>query len=386
MFTILHYLTDWKQMLQAFKDQVDRIPTLDGWRGIAILLVLARHGGQYGQFKNQMWTNLGSFGVDIFFVLSGYIITTRFIEEREKYSTISLSGFYLRRAFRILPLVAAYLTALCVVSRFVNLVDFRPSELVGSLFFFRNYQFAAHPGGIYTTHFWSLSIEEHFYLLWPALLLWAGNRRALWLAIAGASASSLWRAYECSGVVHIFPSARPGLHALQTDARIDGLLLGSALALLLVRASVREFIVRNFQKETPVLMLPLLFLALIWAGDYPSFMLYALVAVMLSYSLIVHEGPTYWCLKLPILRWIGTISYSLYIWQQIFLLHPNGNVLPLGRLSLFPVNLACVVAVASCSFYFIERPAIALGKRMLRQPRIRSSPLAEGALMTTVKY
>ena len=118
-----------------------RIPTLDGWRGIAILLVLCEHAGQYGRFKNQMWTNLGSSGVDIFFVLSGFIITTRLIQERANHASIDLRAFYLRRAFRILPLVVIYLLALCLISRFADLADFHWQEVVGSLFFFRNYQF-----------------------------------------------------------------------------------------------------------------------------------------------------------------------------------------------------------------------------------------------------
>jgi peptidoglycan/LPS O-acetylase OafA/YrhL len=162
--------------LQAFEDQVmNRTATLDGWRGIAILLVLTEHAGQHRQFKGKMWARLGVLGVDIFFVLSGYIITARLIEERRKFSTISLSSFYVRRAFRILPLVAVYLATLFLLSRFIDLIDFHPAELAGSVFF-RNYQIAALPRGIYTVHFWSLSIEEHFYLFWPALLVWGGNK------------------------------------------------------------------------------------------------------------------------------------------------------------------------------------------------------------------
>jgi len=364
---------------------MNRIPTLDGWRGIAILLVLAEHAGQHGQFKDQMWARLGFLGVDIFFVLSGYIITARLIDEQRKLSTISLSSFYLRRAFRILPLVAVYLATLFLLSRFIDLIDFRPAELAGSLFFFRNYQFAARPWGLYTTHFWSLSIEEHFYLLWPTLLLWFGNRRALWLAITGASASAFWRIYECRQHGYIFSSATPALHALQTDARLDGLLLGSALAILLTRAPIRDFIIHNFQKETPLLLAPLLFLSLVWAHGYPSFTLYILIAIAVAYTLVVEKGPTYRYLNARPLVWVGKISYSLYVWQQLFLLYPGGNILPLGRLSQFPVNLACVFAVASCSFYFMERPAIALGKRMLRQPCVRYFPLADGGLLTTVK-
>src|SRR5664279_2128555 len=124
-----------------------RISTLDGWRGVAILLVLADHATQHSRFTGKMWASLGSFGVDIFFVLSGYIITARLIEERAEYSTITLSSFYKRRAFRILPLVVTYLFTLSVLSLFVDLVDFHWSEVAASLFFFRNYQIAANIRG-----------------------------------------------------------------------------------------------------------------------------------------------------------------------------------------------------------------------------------------------
>jgi peptidoglycan/LPS O-acetylase OafA/YrhL len=342
-----------------------RIPTLDGWRGIAILLVLCEHAGQYGRFKNQMWTNLGSSGVDIFFVLSGFIITTRLIQERANHASIDLRAFYLRRAFRILPLVVIYLLALCLISRFADLADFHWQEVVGSLFFFRNYQFTANPHGLYTTHFWSLSIEEHFYLGWPALLLWLGNRRALRFAIIGAAASALWRFYQCGQYAqfHIFPSARPALHALQTDARLDGLLLGSALALLLTNTRVQAFILTNFQRESPIILLPAIVLNLLLVGGHPSLTLYLLVGVTLAYTLVVKEGFMFRWLNLPPLVWVGEISYSLYIWQQLFLLHPPGH-LPLGRLSVFPLHIACAFAAAACSFYFMERPMIKLGKRL----------------------
>ena len=340
-----------------------RISTLDGWRGVAILLALLEHAGQYGRFKDRTWTSLGSFGVDIFFVLSGYIITARLIRERALHAHIDLRGFYLRRAFRILPLVVVYLSALCLISRFTYL-GLHWQELAGSLFFFRNYQVAANPRDLYTVHFWSLSIEEQFYLLWPTLFMWLRNRRALWLAIIGASSSALWRFYECShSGVHLLPTATPAAHAVQTDARLDGLLLGAVLALLLSSTRVRAFILTNFQTEMPVLLLPAIFINLLIANDIFSFTLYLLIVVALAYTLIVNEGPVYWCLNLRPLVWIGEISYSLYIWQQIFLLRPLGHF-PLGRLSVFPFNLAFAMIVATCSFYFIERPAIELGKRL----------------------
>lgn len=349
---------------------MNRIPTLDGWRGVAILMVLADHIGQNSRFKDQMWAHLGSFGVDIFFVLSGYLITARLLDERRKSLTIGLHQFYLRRAFRILPLVVAYLLTLGLLSLFVNLVDFRPAEIAGSLFFLRNYQFAADPQGMYTAHFWSLSIEEHFYLVWPALVLWLGNRRALWLALAGAAGCATWRLYGFthphSASARWFPAGFTNVAIIRTDIRIDGLLLGCALAILLIRPSIRAFIFHNFPKETPLVAAFLIFLNLERTNAMPTLTTYLLLAVMLGSMLVVQEGLAYQWLNARILVWIGTISYSMYVWQQLFLLHPD-NSTPLGTLGVFPYNLACTFAAASCSFYFLERPAIAFGRQFVRR-------------------
>lgn len=307
-------------------------------------------------------------------MLSGYIITARLISEREKSSTISLRNFYLRRAFRILPLVTAYLITLCLLSLFANLVDFRASEIVSSAFFFRNYQFAANPIGTYTKHFWSLSIEEHFYLLWPALLLWFGNRRALRMSVAGAITSAIWRIYECSHAGSgIFSSARPDLHAIQTDARLDGLLLGCALALVLAEPRIRSFIARNL-KDAPLLVIFLIFMSLLVSRGFPSFITNVLVTIMLAHTLVFAEGVPYRWLNSRLLVWIGTVSYSVYVWQQLFLFHPS------GWLSIFPLNIFCVFFVASCSYYLLERPAIAFGKRRYATKVTDPPPLADGAV------
>ena len=356
-----------------------RIRTLDGWRGIAILMVIAYHSAYGSRFAGQLWANLGCLGVDIFFVVSGYIITLRFLEEREKTCSIDLRGFYARRAFRILPLVCTYLLTLSVLSLWVNLVDFHPSEILGSLFFFRNYQLAANPQGFYTTHFWSLSIEEHFYLLWPALLFLLGNRRAVWFAAIGATLCGIWRFFDCthpdSWIGRMLPGSDPWLRQIRTDARFDGLLFGCAVAILLTRPPVRSFIFRNFPKETPLLAAMLLALNIQRTDAWPTLSSYLLVALMLASTLVVEEGLAHKWLNSRLLTWVGTISYSAYIWQELFLTRPVPYS-PFGSLGFFPLNLICVFIVSALSFYFIERPCIALGKRFLSRRRARIAATA----------
>jgi peptidoglycan/LPS O-acetylase OafA/YrhL len=348
---------------------MNRIRTLDGWRGIAILLVMVDHLARNTTLEHQSWAQLGFFGVDIFFVLSGYIITARLLEERESSSTISLARFYQRRAFRILPPVVVYLALLCALSIFRD-CDLSPSQVAGSLFFFRNYQIAGNVAGISTAHFWSLSIEEHFYLFWPLLLLRSGNRRALWIALMGALACGLWRIYDCAhpyGTIgRLLPGSDPGLRILRTDLRLDGLLIGCALAILMSRAGVRSFILKNFPKETPLVCGALIFFEMRWHLGMPTLTKYILVAVSLASTLVVEEGLAYKWLNARLLVWIGTLSYSIYVWQQIFLF--NIAILhPLGILNFFPYSLLGALVVACCSYYFLEQPMQRLGKRLIQE-------------------
>jgi peptidoglycan/LPS O-acetylase OafA/YrhL len=351
-----------------------RIPTLDGWRGVAILLVLVGHAAQYGRFKDQVWVSLGTFGVYIFFVVSGYIITSRLVQERAECSTIRLGRFYANRVFRILPVVVVYLVTLCLLSRFFRPGDFHFSEVMGSLFFFRNYQYAAHPQGVYTAHFWSLSIEEHFYLLWPALLFWAGNRRALWLALLASFGCGVWRIYDHIHPVSFLPGSTTALRSIRTDNMIDGLLLGSALGIIFAIPAARLFVHRNFTRGTPLILGVLLLFNLTRTHSLPDFSTFFLITLLLAATLAGEEGLTHRFLNSKPLLWVGTLSYSIYVWQQLFLFHPS-NVFPLGRFNVFPLDLICVFVAASCCFYFIERPAIALGRKHRRTAVADQTPL-----------
>lgn len=346
---------------------MNRIRSLDGWRGIAILLVITDHVSR-PKYVGHIWASLGNLGVDIFFVLSGYIITARLIEEREKTSTINLSSFYIRRAFRILPLVCLYLGALYAISLFVDM-DLRPSQLAASLFFFRNYQRAANPDGIFTSHFWSLSIEEHFYLLWPLLLLKLKNKRAAWVGGVAACLCAAWRAYDVAHpdgpIGRFLPGATAPVRDFRTDVRLDGLFLGCLLAILLTYPTVRAFLFRNCPKEMPLVLALFLLLNEQRTDGLPALGNYLLIVGMVTSTLIVHEGLAFKLLNSRFLVTVGVISYSLYVWQQLFLVHPF-YADPMGPLGRFPLNLLCAFAVAACSYYFIEKPINGMGHRLAK--------------------
>ena len=353
-----------------------RIRTVDGWRGVAILMVLTDHVVQASQARTPLIFHLGTLGVDIFFVISGYVITLSLLREEERSGGISLRDFYWRRVFRILPVATLYLLVLFASSRFVYALRPVHHEILSSLFFWRNYWQVWHQGlGLYTSHYWSLSVEEHFYLLWPALLWWSGRRRAVPVAIAGVLGVAFWR------YLHYLRGAEP-IMVIRTDLRLDGLLLGCLLALLLSREPVREFVLRNFPKETPILCgFPLL----LWfrhMGTQPSLLTYVLIACALTSTLVVEEGLVHRWLNSRVLVWVGTISYSLYIWQQLFTRHPEPGESPIGWAGRLPVSVVLTIAVAAASYYWYERPIQRWAKRLAAR-RGTAEDIPEAAVRTT---
>ena len=125
--------------------------------------------------------------------LSGFLITRRLMEEWRAAGRIDGESFYARRAFRILPPMLVYLAVVSLLGLGLHWIPMDLGQLAASLFFYRNYLTAPVTQAWYTGHFWSLAVEEHFYLIWPVLLWMAGLRRARWLAPALALAVAVWR-------------------------------------------------------------------------------------------------------------------------------------------------------------------------------------------------
>jgi peptidoglycan/LPS O-acetylase OafA/YrhL len=167
----------------------------------------------------------------------------------------------------------------------------------------------------------------------------------------------------------MLPGASPVFRSSRTDARFDGLLLGCTVAILLLRPSIRNFIFRNVPKETPLFLAILLIFNLQRTHYFPSLSTYILISLMLASTLVVEKGLAHKFLNSRPLVWIGTISYSLYVWQELFLFRPAPSIFPLGRACAVPLNLLCVFAVSTLSFYFIEQPCIALSRRLLTRER-----------------
>jgi peptidoglycan/LPS O-acetylase OafA/YrhL len=351
---------------------VDRhyIPTLDGWRAVAIVAVLCCHAG----WPTAVLAPYGAMGVSVFFALSGFLITRRLMVERR----IDLRGFYRRRAFRILPPIMVYLAVLAVLGLGWRVIPMDGGQLLASLLFSRNYWTAT---GWYTGHFWSLAVEEHFYLIWPVLLSIAGFRRARWIAPGLALTVAGWRFTDLHyGWIARFDPALRGSLA-RTDYRLDTLLFGCVVALIWDDARVQALLRRVGGSGLALVAAAIAVCCQVWT---PPGYLTLVAALMTLLPAATVAKPASWLgrfLELPQLVWVGRMSYSLYIWQQLFL--PPRAV---GIWQRAPWNLAGIFACAAFSYYVVERPAIAFGRRLVGVRRAGvgrvklTEPLANDAL------
>jgi peptidoglycan/LPS O-acetylase OafA/YrhL len=338
------------------------LPTLDGWRALAVLAVILYHDSLYvvGPFSTRWFQNYGLNGVDVFFGISGLLICSRLLEEEQMRGSIGLKEFYIRRTFRILPPAYLYLLVL-VVLRLLAIIPLMPKELFAAVFFYRNYsRFSVTPGHIdwYTSHFWSLAVEEHFYLLLPSVFYFAPKRWRIPILTATTSVICAWRLYR--------QQTRPWEFLMQhTDTRLDALLIPAIFAILLARPKVRE----RLKSLAPYWPLPavVLFCLLTWTHldrlTPPAQSI--LIPLVLLGTVLRPSGWFAAILELSPIRWVGKISYSLYLWQNLFF---DGHFLPwfkpLGFLQTFPMRWFALFACATTSYYLLERPMMKLGHRL----------------------
>jgi peptidoglycan/LPS O-acetylase OafA/YrhL len=330
--------------------QGNRIPTLDGWRGIAILMVLADHMvfAAFGHYP-RAWMRTGMHGVTIFFVLSGFLITSNLLAE-----PIRLKQFYIRRVFRLMPIAWTFLAVLALL----NLIGIHwtsVAEMCGCLFFYRNFQGAIGVAG----HFWSLSIEEQFYLVWPSLLLLFGVRRCRWIAVLGAIAVAIYRFVFWSHY-------RYGLLSTHTEVRADALLVGCLLALVL--PEYRDPITR-WSRSLAIPAAALLVFAIFRFHDLQPLWETVSVAALLAFTALHPATPVSRMLAWKPLVWMGGISYTIYVWQEPFTLFHGANTLFAFGVLLPPLVLA--------SHYWIERPMRQWGRRISGTVSAPALPMLE---------
>lgn len=355
------------------------LPSLDGWRAVAISLVLVEHLSlslnplleAVGINRlNGPIPNLGQIGVQIFFGLSGFLITTKLINEFVKHQKISLKAFYIRRTFRIIP-PAVIFSAAVYVSSIVGQISVPFYNIFSALLFMANY--TGSTASWYVGHFWSLAVEEHYYLIWPiTFALISRPKLALKVLFFTGLSIALWRSIDYR--LHLTGSS-PAVFWGRTDIQADTIIYGSMAAVIIAaygKTASAKFFDRRWLFVATIAMVSVASLPHL---DWKVWMVLLSVrnigiAAMISISVLGGMRGGYRFLQTAPLRYIGSISYSLYLWQQLFLVEREPATGWLSYLQLFPINIFLAFACAIASKRFVEEPAIALGKRVLQ----RASP------------
>jgi peptidoglycan/LPS O-acetylase OafA/YrhL len=338
-------------------------PALDGLRGVAVLLVVATHVGAFlVPASAPAWLRFpaAGLGVDLFFVLSGFLITSLLLEEHRDGGRIRVGGFYLRRARRLLPAAFTTLGAWCL---FRLLVDHVPARELGrTVLVVLTYATDYYKGGhrdvtLGLGHFWTLAVEEKFYLVWPLVLILLLRRRAPlhWLAL-GAVATSVVVAAHRAWALHAGPVTDA---TMRTDLRCDGLLLGVALALAWKAGIVRPVTLGRYGVPALVAFVALALVAPARVVSTPAvgvLIVSAVVLVAVVVAGVLDDGAAVArLLSGRRLQHVGRISYSLYLWHvpAIVLVWEHIAASPAARIVL-AVGLS--FALAETSYRFVEQP------------------------------
>jgi len=350
----------------AQRHRESRIPSLDGLRAASIAFVVIGHG--LNEFQKErhipglgILVSYGQLGVRIFFCISGFLITSLLMTERRASGRIDFGAFYLRRVFRILPAYWAFLFAVAASGRF----PCTAIDLGRALAFVTDYL----PVSWCYGHTWSLSVEEQFYLFWPLTLFLVGERVALVLAVLLAVSAPVFRLLAPTDAIS-------GLHY-----QIDGLMIGVLLALLRERHGTGWLRVYggNLAAAASALFLLLvspaltgLFMHRGWPSKVtPVGSIWEMLAIGSIVLWAVYHGQT------PVgraLNWrpivhVGLMSYSLYLWQQPFLLRGLAGA-GVGRIL---VHVLGAFVLAELSYLLVERPFMALRRRVLARRAARLS-------------
>lgn len=343
------------------------VPGLDGLRAVAVVAVFLYHAGA-------SWLPGGFLGVEVFFVLSGYLITSLLIGEWDRDGRIDLRAFWTRRALRLLPAVALLLAVLLAFVSLHSQTDLAATRegAAAAAGYATNWYLIFHHQSYFESlgrppllqHLWSLAIEEQFYVAWPLAfgLLWRflGRRGSLAAILVGGGASAALMAY----LAH--PGSDPSRVYYGTDTRAAGLLAGAALACLVQGRSA--FSSRGWRRWMPDVMfiagaagLAVGFAAMSETNSHlyrGGFLAVDLATVLVIAGVVLagaRGGPL--LLGNAVLGWLGKRSYGIYLWHwPIVVLTGRGTDVPIDGFALFVVRVAATVGIAALSYRFVEWP------------------------------
>jgi len=338
-----------------------RLKELDGWRAVSVLAVLVYHvtSFQHPRFLTAhphlhgVVAHGGLLGVKVFFVISGFVICRLLLREEQRFGAISLRGFYLRRAFRILPPFAAYLAAVAIL-RLLGWIDQPWSAFFAAAAFL--YDLNLFPPSWFVGHTWSLAIEEQFYLILPSL--WLLTRKpwrvhvfpALFVFLVAWNIAAVFTgpslivpavtrqgfACICWGVLMAIFESR----ARRIGAAVPGWIVALAAAVLLVRPVRTGGLAESLYE--PLFVAPA-------------------IGLLLAHSL-EHRGWLHSLLCSRPMQAAGLTSYGIYLWQQLFTAPKFDYASPSGRILGYLLPLLLVLI--PLSYFFLEKPAIRLGRTL----------------------
>ena len=343
------------------------MPALDGLRALSIAFVLLGHvSGTHGGPKLELERVMGDYanlGVVMFFVISGFLITGLLLDEHKRFGSISLRLFYARRVLRLFPAFLLFIVFLFTMQR-LGWIRLNPGDYLSALTYTVNFRQSS---SWFIGHLWSLSVEEQFYLLWPAVLVVAGTDRARWVACGVILVSPLARllAVEHHLPGSIFPCVA------------DSLACGCLLALCGDQLCAQKWYMRLIARPYFVPVAVILILACSRMRVFLIGIVFGICVINLLMAMIVHRCVAMTSTMSRILSTsplvaVGVLSYSLYLWQQFFLNRNSSWVI-----CSFPMNILMVFLVACVSYFVVERPLNGLRRKLRRR---KQAPLLSEAM------
>lgn len=334
------------------------LPSLDGWRAVAIIIVILGHAkltvsptSLYYKFAETFI--YAELGVKIFFVLSGFLITTLLIKEFIKNGKINISHFFLKRVLRIFPVLHLYLVVILILNQIFNL-GLNSDHFLGPILYINNFNIFS--GTWLTGHTWSLAVEEQFYLIWP--LLFSLLTKNLWIfCLTIILAVPLLKVLWYFRPSYYEPTAGPFL------ANADAIFSGALLAILAFKSFFKKNKKIWTRKGIDLVFISIIFISVFCVNRgyfgllfYPcsSTICNIMICLLFLRTIIGTKTLLYKFLNKRAMIHLGLISYSLYIWQQLFLV-PTDNYAGRFNTIRFPLNIIVALIIAYLSYHYFEK-------------------------------
>ena len=352
-----------KRLYENYSKDITEIPdllksshlfSLDGFRGVSILLVVIGHiCARIDSRLLQFFFN-GSLGVYVFFVISGFLITSLLLKEKLKNGTISLKNFYIRRFLRIFPVAYLYLIVVGILNYFLNL-QIPMLAFTGAALYIMNFEFFQ--VNWYTHHYWSLSIEEQFYLIFPSILK-KNLRFYCWLlpvmliVIPIVVFSCRHNSYLAHSWFYQF---------IYYLLQFDGILTGSFFALLYFKNMIPMALIRKYKIPLNLILIVVtMFIHNTQGMEWLSHISPFLIAIVIVSNLEYANDFIFRILNNKYLTKIGILSYSIYIWQQLFTMTKSQMTYSKIPWYSFPINVFLLFAVSYISYNYYEKTFLKL--------------------------